>query len=113
MIEYCARELATIEMHTKDCSHRWIDMLQLPARLLGMVECFSDNLQQKAFVEFKKLLTSDHLLIHIDPTKKLFLACDASPYGVGAVLLHHGPNGEKKPIVFASHSLGTAEECSG
>jgi len=69
--------------------------------------------QQKAFVEFKKLLTSDHLLIHIDPTKKLFLACDASPYGVGAVLLHHGPNGEKKPIVFASHSLGTAEECSG
>ena len=44
--------------------------------------------QQKAFKEVKSMLTSDCLLAHFDPTEDLILACDASPYGVGAVLSH-------------------------
>ena len=51
--------------------------------------------QQKAFKEAKLQLTSDCLLVHFDPKKETILACDASPYGVGAVLSHVMEDGVK------------------
>ena len=44
--------------------------------------------QEAAFEEVKKLLKSSQLLVHFDSELPLILACDASPYGVGAVLSH-------------------------
>ena len=41
--------------------------------------------QHTAFQKVKELLTAPNLLEHFDDTKQLILACDASPYGVGAV----------------------------
>ena len=40
--------------------------------------------------------------IHYDLKKSLRLACDASPYGVGAVISHVMENGGEKTIAFAS-----------
>lgn len=65
---------------------------------------------QKAFVNVKKMLKSSKVLVHYDPSKELLLACDASPYGVGAVLSHVMPDGSEQPICFASRSLGSAEK---
>ena len=68
-----------------------------------------EETQQKDFPDVKKMLTSDCLLAHYDPNKDLTLACDASPYGVGAVLSLMDKNGQDKPIAYASRSLAPAE----
>ena len=67
------------------------------------------EVEQKAFEDSKKSLTSSSLLVHFDPSLKLILACDASAYGVGAVLAHRMPDGSEKPIGYASRSLSRAE----
>ena len=64
--------------------------------------------QQEAFDEVKSRLTSDRILAHYDPDKQLVLACDASPYGVGAVLSHRESDTREKPIAFASRTLAPA-----
>ncbi|CAG2225510.1 unnamed protein product [Mytilus edulis] len=66
--------------------------------------------QEKAFIESKQLLKSASVLVHFDPKKKLILACDASPYGVGAVLLHKMDDGSDKPIAYTSRTLTSAEK---
>ncbi|CAG2223037.1 unnamed protein product [Mytilus edulis] len=66
--------------------------------------------QEKAFIESKQLLKSASVLVHFDPKKKLILACDASPYGLGAVLSHKMDDGSDKPIAYTSRTLTSAEK---
>ena len=58
----------------------------------------------------KKQLTSDKQLVHYDATKELLLSCDASPYGIGAMLSHCTAEGQEQPIAFATRSLSKAEQ---
>ena len=66
--------------------------------------------EETAFSEAKKLLASPRLLVHFDPSLPLTLACDASAYGIGAVLAHQTPDGTEQPIAYASRSLSKAEQ---
>ena len=63
-----------------------------------------------AFTQSKELLSSDDVLVHFEPNKELLLACDASQYGIGAVLAHKFPDGSERPIAFASRTLNDAEK---
>ena len=65
--------------------------------------------QQIAFEKAKQLLTSTQVLSHYDPAKPLIMLCDASPYGIAAVLSHRMPNGDDRPIAFASKTRTPAE----
>ena len=78
-------------------------LLQLGAKWEWSEKC------EKAFKETKRLITSDKLLTHYDPSRPIRLACDASPYGIGAVLSHTMVDGSERPIAYASRSLTSAE----
>ena len=56
--------------------------------------------QQAAFLESKQLLTSSRLLIHFNPKFEIVLACDASSYGIGAVLAHRLPDVLRSPLLL-------------
>ena len=66
-------------------------------------------MQESAFQAVKSGLSSDMLLVHFDPDKKMVLTCDASPYGLRAVLSHVMNDGTERPICFVSRTLSQAE----
>ena len=65
---------------------------------------------QKAFDTLKERLASSEVPVHYDLDLPLKLDCDASAYGVGAVLFHVFPNGVERPIAHASRTLTQAEK---
>jgi len=64
---------------------------------------------EKAFYQGKKALVHSPALAHYDPSKPIRHACNASPYGVGAVISQAEKNGQEKPVAFSSRSLSKAE----
>ena len=68
------------------------------------------ELQQEAFTKLKNKLVAIPVLIVYDKHLSLRLACDASSYGVGAVLSHVLPDNSERPIAFASQTLNEHEK---
>lgn len=66
--------------------------------------------QDDAFRLAKDALQANTLLVHFDPDRPLLLSCDASQYGIGAVLAHVMENGQERPIAYASRTLNPAEK---
>ena len=94
-IPQAASRLAPLyKLLQKNCTWQWTE------------ECTN------VFQECKSLLTSDAVLVHYDAKKQLKLSCDASQYGLGAVL-SHVINGEERPIAFSSRTLSKAERNYG
>ena len=60
---------------------------------------------EEAFVKAKNLLSEAPILAHYDPSLPLRLAGDASAYGIGVVISHVFPNGDERPIAYASRTL--------
>lgn len=50
------------------------------------------------------------MLTFYDVDKPIGMLCDASSYGIGAVIFHETADGEERPIAFASRTLTPAEK---
>lgn len=64
---------------------------------------------EKAFKASKSWLLSTSVLTYYNPSRELGLVCDASAYGLGAVLFHK-VGSEERPIAFASRTLTKTEQ---
>ncbi|XP_026582358.1 uncharacterized protein K02A2.6-like, partial [Pseudonaja textilis] len=65
--------------------------------------------EEDAFNRTKNLLTSDAVLIQYSETLPITVTCDASPFGVGAILSHTLADGKEAPIAFFSRTLSKPE----
>ena len=63
-----------------------------------------------SFISLKDKLASAPVLTLYDPKLPLKLDCDASNYGLGAVLSHVFEDGHEKPIAYASRTMNVNEQ---
>lgn len=63
----------------------------------------------ESFKMLKQALTSAPVLRHPDFRREFFIQCDASEYGVGAVLFQRNDEGEENPIAFYSQKLNPCQ----
>ena len=66
--------------------------------------------QQDAFTRTKEMLSTPQVMTRFHSSKPLVLTCDASPYGVGAVLAPAFDDGVERPIAYYSRRLSAAEK---
>ena len=102
--------LGLVNYYGKFLSHLSTTLAPLHKLLVkGTSFQWSDS-QQKAFEAVRAQLMSSELLVHYDSHLDLVLSCDASLYGVGAVLSHRFSDGTERPIAYASRTLAPAEK---
>ena len=64
---------------------------------------------EEAFCWVKNEMISPRVLAHYDPDEQVVLACDASQYGLSAILSHRYKDGTERPIAFASKRIPEKE----
>ena len=67
------------------------------------------SMQQRAFEELRRELSSATVLAQYCPNKKTKVAADASSFGLGGVLSQKQQSGDWRPVAFISRSMVEAE----
>ena len=99
LLTHCGKFMENLSTLIKDMT----ELLQKDRHLMWSEQC------QKAFETTKTQLSSSSVLVHYDPHMPVKLACDASQYGVGAVISHTMPDVSVRPIAYASPTLTKTE----
>ena len=63
----------------------------------------------QAFELAKKALSSSRVFVHYNPNYPINLAGDVSAYGLDAVISHMLPDGNERPMAYASRTFSPAE----
>lgn len=85
------------------------------SRLKALYECAKGEKFEwtkecdRAFEWVKRELISPQVLAHFDPNEEIILSCDASSYGLAAILSHRYSDGTEKPIAYASKIIPEKE----
>ena len=66
--------------------------------------------QEQSFAEIKNRLSGSEVMAYFDPRKDTTLIVDASPVGIGALLVQADEKGETKIINYASKSFSEVEQ---
>ena len=61
------------------------------------------------FAELKSLVASAPLLCILDYSRDIYIRCDSSRYGAGAVLFQYDGDGREMPVCYASRKYTMAE----
>uniref|UniRef100_A0A5S6Q2E4 Reverse transcriptase domain-containing protein n=1 Tax=Trichuris muris TaxID=70415 RepID=A0A5S6Q2E4_TRIMR len=67
------------------------------------------SVHEEAFNKVKQLLSHESFLVGFDESLPIILTCDASQYGIGAVLAHDMGRGAEAPIAFYSRTMTSTE----
>lgn len=68
------------------------------------------RVHSEAVQAIKNAITSAPLLVHYDRNLPIVVAADASSFGIGCAIYHRFPDGQDRPIAFASKTLSSAEK---
>ena len=101
--------IGLISFYSKFINNQSTIMAPLYALLQNKNEWRWSAEQDKAFAEAKQALLDSQVLVHYDPTCPVVVSCDASLFGIGAVLVNV-VNGEERPVSFISRSLTQGEK---
>lgn len=103
-----AKELASflglVNFYARFLQNRSANMKPL-YDLLNVKEFKWNNVHERAFEWVKNELISPRILANFDPKEEVVLACDASDYGISAILSHRYKDGSERPIAYASKKI--------
>ena len=101
--------LGALNYYGKFIEHKSTIAAPLYSLLQGDTKWHWGETERNAFASLKQTLTEAPLLCLYNKQLPITLACDASSYGIGAVLSHVYPDKSEKPIAFASRKLNKSE----
>ncbi len=102
--------LGTLNFLTRHIPNRSENLKPLYALLRKDVPFLWGEAQTEAFLYLKRTLSAAPVLAIYDKTKPLIVSCDASSYGLGAVLLQLDEHQNPRPVSYISRTLSPTEQ---